>query len=326
MIINFDWNDLRYFLAVARTGRLTTAAQLLRQTHMTVSRRVAALEKAMATKLFQKQTDGYKLTLAGQRLLPKVQHLEGVMLGVSDDIGGCDARAEGTVRIGAPAGFGCYFLASRLAALLRANPLLRLELIASDRHYSLTKRDADISISFVQPARGPLVSQKLTDYQLGLYASTDYIKRAPSIETPLDLSKHLLIDYIEDLQDVAELNWLVYSSYGASAHFFSTNITAQLQATLAGEGICILPHFIAKHEPSLQSVLPSILITRSYWLVTHADTRALARIRVARDFIVREVKAMRDYFSPYPTARQLTLAQSADLLLTKNTNEIASVC
>jgi DNA-binding transcriptional LysR family regulator len=294
----FNWDDLRYFLAVARTGRFSSAAQSLQQTHMTVSRRLAALEDALATKLFSKRSDGYALTSAGHRLLLTAERMEEAILEARHEIGGCGSALDGVVRVSAPASFGSYFLARRLPRLRHAHSSLRLELAVQGHDFDLSTCEADIIISLVQPTRGRFVSRKLTDFQLGFYATAELVDRAPSIEALADLHEHLLIEQVENATDAAELKCLAEMNHGASTRFFSADITAQLQATLAGEGICILPHFIARTEPSLRPVLPSFTMSRSLWLITHTDTCGMARIRETAEFIAREVRVARAHFVP----------------------------
>ena len=103
---NFDWNDLRSFLAVARSGRLTVAAARLQLDHTTLSRRIGGLEHALKAKLFDRSPSGYTLTEQGRRLLPVAEEMERLALGASELVGGSATAVEGTVRIGSPEGFG----------------------------------------------------------------------------------------------------------------------------------------------------------------------------------------------------------------------------
>ena len=143
----FDWDDLRFFLAVARSGRLTAAARRLGADHATVSRRITSLEESLKAKLFERRPQGYTLTAHGERLLAKAESMETEALAIQSDIGGADMALSGTVRIGAPDGFGTYFLAPRLASLSKAYPGLELQLIAMPRLLSLSKREADVAIT-----------------------------------------------------------------------------------------------------------------------------------------------------------------------------------
>jgi DNA-binding transcriptional LysR family regulator len=295
----FDWDDLRFFLAVARAGRLTVAARRLGADHATVSRRISALEAALKAKLFERRPQGYALTAHGERLFGKAETMETQALAVSSEIGGADLALSGTVRIGAPGGFGTLFLAPRVAALASLYPDLEIQLIAMPRLLSLSKREADIAISLAPPKEGRIVARKLTDYRLGLYAAASYLDRHPAVAAAADLHAHEMIGYIDDLIFTPELDYLDEVSKGLRPRLQSSNLLAQMQAARAGAGICVLPHFMAAGDPALVPVLPeAVAIVRSFYLIVHADLRDVARIRASMDFLVREVKAARALFMP----------------------------
>src|SRR3954454_1231589 len=195
----FDWDDLRFFLAVARSGRLTVAARRLEADHTTVSRRLLALETALKAKLFERKPQGYSLTEQGERLLAKAESMESQALAISAEVGGSDLALSGTVRVRAPDGFGTYFLAPELGALAERHPGLTLQLVALPRTFSLSKREADIAVTLEQPTEGRLVSRKLTDYRLRLYASRDYLDRHGPVTELADLSGKTLVTYVADL-------------------------------------------------------------------------------------------------------------------------------
>jgi DNA-binding transcriptional LysR family regulator len=295
----FDWDDLRFFLAVARAGRLTVAARRLGADHATVSRRISALESALKAKLFERRPQGYALTEHGERLLAKAEAMETQALAVSSEIGGADLALSGTVRIGTPDGFGTFFLAPRMAGFAAQYSDLEIQLVAMPRLLSLSKREADVAVSLAPPKEGKIVARKLTDYRLGLYSTSEYLGRHPAIGAPEDLHAHEIIGYIDDLIFAPELDYLDEVSKGLRARLQSSNLIAQMQTTLAGGGICVLPHFMAILDPRLVPVLPAqVSITRSFWLIVHADLKEVARIRATMDFVVREVKAARSLFIP----------------------------
>ncbi|WP_189041280.1 LysR family transcriptional regulator [Aliidongia dinghuensis] len=298
MSSNFNWDDLRYFLAVARTGRLTAAATRLRQDHTTVSRRIAALERALATPLFERSPQGYGLTSAGRRLLVTAEAMERTAFAAHKEIQGDGPLVSGTVRIGAPDGFGSYFLAPRIGSLITEHPELRPELVALPRIFSLSKREADIAIGLSRPTEGRLYARKLTDYRLGLYAAPAYLAAHLPIERPEDLKAHALIGYVEDFIFTPELDYLPLVAPGVVPQFRSSTLIAQLQATLAGIGLCVLPDFMTAGAPGLVPVLETISIVRTFWLITHADLHDLPRIRATGDFIAREARAARALFMP----------------------------
>ncbi|MBW3617071.1 MAG: LysR family transcriptional regulator [Proteobacteria bacterium] len=300
----FDWNNLRAFLAVARTGRLTAAAARLRADHATVSRHIGALEGSLKARLFDRSPTGYSLTPQGERLLATAEQIEALTLTASSEVRGADLSVSGTVRIGAPEGFGSYFLAPRLAALAEAHPDLEIELVAIPGVLSLSKREADIAVALSRPREGRLVARKLTDYSLSLYGAPSYLEARPPLTTRADMSAHRFIGYIEDLLYAPELDYMDAPDAQIAVQLRSSNLIAQLRAACAGAGLCVLPDFIAASEPGLLRVLPGqVGLTRSFWLLTHADLKGLARVRAVADFITGAVQAARSELQGAAPAR-----------------------
>ena len=294
---DFNWNDLRAFLAVARTARLTTAAARLGMDHTTVGRRIAALETGLGARLFDRSPQGYALTPHGERLMPTAERIESLTLTAAADLGEADQAVTGVVRIGAPEGFGSYVLAPLMAPLAEHHPGLDIQLVAISGVLSLSKREADIAVTLSTPREGRLVSRKLTDYGLSLYAAPAYLDARPPIRTRADMAGQRFVGYIEDLLYSPELDYMQAPDVDIHVSVQSSNLIAQLQATLAGAGLCVLPDFIAAKQPGLVRVLPdAVHLERSLWLVVHADLRNLARIRVVTDMIAASVRADRDLF------------------------------
>lgn len=291
------WDDLKFFLAVARSGQLTTAAKGLKVDNATVARRIRALELALDTQLFDRNPKGYSLTEMGQRLLPSAEAMETSTLEAQAQVQGRDESLEGVVRLGAPDGFGSFFLAPRIHKLARRHPKLELQLVAMPRIFSLSKREADLSIAITRPKSGRLMVAKLTDYHLHLYATADYLKENPPITQLEDLKQQTMIGYISDLIFDPKLDYMPILGRKVVPQISSTNLIAQLNATLAGAGVCILPDFLAGEQSSLQPVLrQSFSLTRTFWIVSHENTASLRRIRETIDFIRAEVRDSRDIF------------------------------
>lgn len=293
----FDWDDLKSFLGVARSGRLTAAAVRLGLDHSTLSRRLGALEHALKAKLFDRSPSGYTLTEQGRRLLPIAEEMERLSIGAGEAVGGTAASVEGVVRIGSPEGFGSYFLAPRIGGLKARFPELTVQLVAASAVFSLAKRDADIVIAVSRPPAGRLAASKLIDYDLALYASPAYLEAHPPIRSADDLRAHLFVSYIGELLHFPELDFLQHVAPGGATSLESSNLVAQLKATLAGAGLCVLPAFLAREEAGLARVLTDeVCLTRSLWLIVHQDLAELARIRAVVRFIRSEVEASRADF------------------------------
>jgi len=293
-----NWDDFRFFLAVARAGTLTAAAQQTRTEHTTVSRRIHALERSLKRTLFHRSHLGYALTEAGEKLLATAEAMEGAYLGtraIEDEA----TPITGTVRIGAPDGLGSVFLAPRLHLLAQHHPNIEVEILATSRIFSLSRREADIAISVSSPEQPRLVSRRLTDYKLFIYASKEYLQRFDDISDQNLVRTHPFVGYIEDMLFAKELNYLQEFGTDLTCRFRSTNLLAQLYATLSGAGLCVLPNFIASLHPNLVPILPDTLhLTRSFYMLIHEDNRKAPHIREVASFIVRNVEANKTLFMP----------------------------
>jgi DNA-binding transcriptional LysR family regulator len=297
MLEQFDWNALQSFLAVVRCGRLTAAARQLGIDHSTLSRRIVELETSLQVRLFDRQPSGYSLTPQGESLLDAAQAMETTAIGILSNVAGSSMKLAGTVRIGAPDGFGTNFLAPRLGRLAQAHPDLQIQLVTLPRIFSLSKREADIAIGLAPPEEGRLQSRKLTDYELGLYGSHEYCSRNNPILETTDLKTHRFIGYIQDLIYAPELDYLPLVSRDINPFFASSNLLAQLQATVHGYGLCVLPCFMADSNPLLTRVLKEqFSLKRSFHMITHSDIRNLARIQITLDFIAQEVATAKSLF------------------------------
>jgi DNA-binding transcriptional LysR family regulator len=298
-----NWDLLQSFLAVARTGKLTSAAKRLAIDHSTLSRRLTTLETSLGAKLFERHVSGYSLTPQGEQLLQRAETIESTVLAIQSDVGQSSSRVSGTVRIGTPDGFGTAFLAPVIGRLSAAHPDLDLELVATPRSFSLSRREADIAIGLSRPVHGRLHARMLTDYELGVYAARAKTELWADIRGIDDLPSRPFISYIDDLIFAPELDYIPSIAKGIWPRIRSSNLIAQLQATAAGAGLCVLPCFLANADQRLIRVLPNdIRLTRTFWMIVHADMRDLARIQVTCDFIAEAIRGAADFFLPSPAA------------------------
>jgi DNA-binding transcriptional LysR family regulator len=294
-----DWDNLRYFLAVARAGKLTVAARRLGQDHTTVGRRISALESGFGSKLFERRPEGYRLTEAGKKLFQNVEVMESSVSGIQRDLAGCTKHVEGSVRIGTPDEFGTLFLAKYVGDLYRIHPKLRIELIVLPYALSVSKREVDIVIGAERPTEGRLFVRKLADYELRLYATREYLTAHSPIETPDDLSQHTWIGSVTEFGPTSMLDFPPEIATGLTPHIKCSSFLSQLTATLSGAGVSMLPRFIADREKSLVPILAdSVSATRAYHMVVHADLRDMPRVRAVSNFIAQRVAEARMLFMP----------------------------
>lgn len=278
-----DWSDLPIFLAIARTGQLAKAAQSLEIDATTAGRRLRRLEQAVGERLFEQGPDGQSLTPAGERLLTHARAMERAAAAIGQNEAGGPVR--GTVRASVSEGFGTWFVSRHLGALADAHPGLSVDLVASSGFLNPTRRETDIAVLLARPRRGPLLTRKLADYGLRLYAARTYLAGREPPVTPEQLKAHRLIGYVPDILYAPELRYLDEIPGAPAPQLRSSSINAQHRMAAAGAGIAVLPCFIGDADPDLVRVLPEIAIRRSFWLVTHEETRHFAPVATFSDWL-----------------------------------------
>jgi DNA-binding transcriptional LysR family regulator len=285
-----DWDDLRVFLAVARSESLSGAGRRLKIDPATVGRRIARLEDATAVRLFAKTPQGYALTDEGTRLLAHAERAEAAVDGASEALSGPEGLT-GQIRIGAPDGCANYLLPQVLARICDANPGLEVQIVALPRVFNLSKREADMAIAVSRPEAGRLTVQKLTDYQLHLAASRAYLAAHPPILTPADLKAHRMVGYIPDMIFDKELDYL--TEIGATAPPLASNsVSVQLNFLRHGAGVGVVHDFALPAAPELQRIIPDqIHLTRSFWLIRHADDGRVERLNRFATLLVAGARA-----------------------------------
>lgn len=293
----FDWNDLKYFLALYRSKRLVQAGKVLHVDHTTVARRIQALEKSIGAQLFLKDGDGYRLTSAGESVLVIASGIENATEQVYERVGGEAGRLSGQVRVGAPDGVGTFFVAPVLARFQRQNADLNIELIVMPRHFNLSQHEAHLSLSLSLPPSGRLLARKMTDYHLLFYGSRSYLEQNRPPRQIEDLQAHPIIGYIGDMLYAPELRYMEELGRDLPMAFSSTSIVAQREAILAGHGIGILPRFLGHGHPDLVPLLTDhCVLTRTIWILSHQNTESLARVRAVSEYLQRETRNARDLF------------------------------
>ena len=299
----FNWNDLRYFLAVARSRTISLAGRRTRTDHATVGRRISALEAALGVKLFERNPRGYNLTQQGETLLAMASAIEADALRLEDAATGRQRGVTGAVRISTLEGFGNFFLAPRIGALAAAHPNLAVELITIQQIVALSRREADIAITISRPPSGNLVLEHLTDYRLFVYGSRSYLASRPSIHSREDLRDDPFIGYVDDLIFSRPLDYLHEILPHLRARLQNSSLHAQLLATISGFGLCVLPAYVAHTSPDLVAVLPNELsLLRSYWMVTAPNAADTALVRLTQRFLRGLVAEAGDFFDQAPVS------------------------
>lgn len=296
--MEFDWEDIRYFLETERAGRMNVAARRLRVSHTTVARHIERLERRLGTALFERTVEGLRLTEAGTAVLAHGRLMEDQALALSDRIEGGAGALSGVVRIGAPDGLGNTILARLLPKLLKEEPELVIELVPVPQAHKLWKREVDLSISLERPATGRTTLRKLTDYDLRLYASPDLPGLAEV--TRERLPEYPFVGYVDDLLYTPELDFNRHIAAGLRVVYRGATVVSQLEAVCQGVGMGILPCYMAR-DRGLVPVFPEeFRLSRSYWLLMPEEYREMNRIRRVSHFIAREIRALGPVFAYAP--------------------------
>lgn len=286
-----DWNDLQTFLGIARAGQLARAAKAAGVDATTLGRRLRRLEARLGQTLFEQTREGQVLTEAGERLLATVEIMQRAASRIEDQPG--QEVLSGVLRVTTSEGFGTQIVAPHLHGFVAEHPALTIDLAATSGFLSLSKREADLAVMLGRPLAGPVISAKLADYRLRLYAARDYAEVRGLPDTAADLERHVLIGYVPDLLYAPELRYLDELAPKLAPAVRSSSITAQQKLIAAGTGIGVLPCFMGDNDPTLIRVLPEKAITRAFWVVTHRDTRQLARVRAFRAWLADLVRQQR---------------------------------
>lgn len=287
----FNWDDLRYFLELARRGRLAVVARHFGVEHTTVSRRIAELEMVLDQKLFDRSESGYTLTPIGEQLLRYAEQMEVGAHGVADVAGIAHAHRE-TVRLVTMEGIGSFYIAPRLVKLKARQPNLVVELVTSPQLGNLTRREADVMLSFERPESPGVVVQKIGWFSLRLYASDQYLESHGIPETAAALQQHDFVDYIDALVSIPAVRWLRDAVAAPNIVFRSTSMSAHQSAAAGGLGIALLPSFTATGDARLRPVLHGqVEVKRDLWLATHSHSRKRPKILALMDFIRQEIEA-----------------------------------
>jgi len=281
-----SWDDLRLFLAVARTGSLSGAARQLRVHHSTVFRRIGALEAALGVRLFERLPDGYALTPAGEEMLPSAELVEDEIAAIGRKVTGTDLRLSGKIRITTVDILTLGVLPGYLSAFRRAYPGILLDVVVSNTSLDLTRREADIALRASNRPSETLVGRRVARLAFGVYAARGYGGACPGT----DLAQQDWIGFDDEHAPLAR--WFAAHVKGAQPVYRTNSIAAALGAAKAGLGLAPLPCGLADREPDLVRLQPLPEdFTLDLWLLTHQDLRRTARIRAFLDFISEALAA-----------------------------------
>jgi len=277
---DLDWEDVRYFVALARHGTLSATARALKVNHATVARRVLSLETLLGRALFERRADGYALTAHGKAVLDEAGAMDAAALAVLRRLDAGTAL-NGLVRVTAGRALAESFLIDRLGKLHARYPQIDVELIGEARVMSLARREADIALRFGSPKDSDLVARRLGRIAFGLFAAPAWRDKLKAGAAPA------FIGFDEDNEFVAEAAWLERQFAGARFSFRTNTTAAQAAAARAGYGVALLPRYVAAGDARLVPVsLGERPFERDVWLLIRRDLVKVPRVRAVADYLV----------------------------------------
>ena len=291
----FDWDDLRYFLAVARHGSTIAAAKALNLSQSTVHRRLAELEKRIGRNIVIRHATGYRLTEFGKGLRPWAQQVESAITSVERYLVAADQTPTGTVRVTCSESIGYRLMQSPLLETFHSRHTgLRVELIMSDHFLDIAKGEADVAIRAGVPNEETLVGRKIADVPWALYCSRAYLARHGRVERTEDIARHSVIEFDGDIRDHHAAKWLRSVAPTARVVARSNTVPGLLMTVKSGAGLAPLPVPLAVRDSDLVSVLgPLPGLYSPIYLLTHPDLRHMPRVRTFFDFIIEEIDSVR---------------------------------
>jgi DNA-binding transcriptional LysR family regulator len=294
----FDWNDLRYFLAIAREGSTQAAAAALKVNQSTVQRRLAALEEGVGRKLVERRPAGYRLTQFGREMLAPAEAVEASVAAFERAIRSSDTEPTGTVRLTCSETELYRLLTPSLERLGALYPGLRVEFVMTEKRLDLARGEADIALRGGTPGDHNLIGRKISDVPWNIYASRSYVARCGKPARPEEIARYAVIAYEGQLADSPPARWFRSHMSEPDIAARCNTLLSALAAAKSGIGLALLPHHIGEPEEDLVRVLvlPPEL-KQPITLLVHPDLRNVPRVRAVFDFLVGEIDRLRPLLS-----------------------------
>jgi DNA-binding transcriptional LysR family regulator len=285
------WDNLRHFLAVARSGSLSGAGRCLGVNPATVSRHIEQLEQELGTRLFLREPSGYVCTSAGERLMARAEALEQEVLACQATVAS-ETDVAGRVLVTATETLASAFVLRHLAALRSAYPALRVELIRTEQTLNLSLREADIALRLARPHQLGLRARRIARLDFGLYASPAWIEQFGSPRESSDLKNCDVIDWVDQRPGYPAIRWFIQATDTSRVIFRANSPSDRLAAAREGMGVALGPCLVGDKDPGLVRLLPELeLVGPEVWLLVHRELANLARVRVVLDVLAQCARA-----------------------------------
>jgi DNA-binding transcriptional LysR family regulator len=296
----FDWNDLKYFLAVARHGSTIAGAKALGLSQSTVHRRLGALERRLGRQLVTRHPSGYRLTELGADMRAYAERVEDAVAAFERRLSASKTELAGTVRVTCPEALGSRLMRSGLIEKFNARyPGLRVEFVMSDKLVDLAKGEADVAFRAIVPTDRALFGRKISPSPWAIYASKAYVARHGGIDSIGDIDRHAVVRFDGAMRDHPAARWLQSVSPNARVAARGSGLPAILMAAKSGAGVAAMPMIVGDDENDLLPLFGPIPdLPSDIYLLMHEDMKGTPRVRAFFDFIIAELAAMRPILNP----------------------------
>jgi DNA-binding transcriptional LysR family regulator len=289
-----SWDWIRSFVAVAELGTVAAAAAHLGTNAATVSRQVGALEKQLGIELFVRSRLGMRPTMSAMQFLEPAQAMHRAMHQFGVSVAARDEGLQGLVRITASVSLASFVLPELLGALRSLQPGIRFEVIATDSHSDLLKREADVAIRLKRPVQDELIARRVATFPIGLYASAGYLARhgMPRLD-PQHLTGHQFVDVAPQRPIQEGFAKMGFGQLTQRIVCTCSDHATAWQMARAGIGIASSLDVVAKRDPSMTAVLTDVQTGRfPVWLVTHKGLRQQPRLRLVVDYLAQALRSL----------------------------------
>lgn len=291
-----NWDDLRLFLAVARTGSISGAARQLGVQHSTVSRRIRHFEQTLGTRLLERKTGRYELTPAGQNVKEASGRIEQEVLTVDGALLGKDTQLVGPLKVAALNNMASSVLMPMFASFNKFRPQVELHIIVSNIDVSLSQREADVAIRLTNTPTDTLIGKRIVTVASCIYGSRDYLGQ---LREQGREPKWIGVNCCG-----FHKSWTKQLAPEQSHHFYSDDTQLTHAAIREGMGISILPCFMGDSDPLLERYgEPDPALNLGLWVLIHPDLKRTARVLAFRDHMVEAIKAQKNLFEGRLTGR-----------------------
>jgi DNA-binding transcriptional LysR family regulator len=291
----FDWNDLRYFLAVARHGSTLAAARALNMNQSTVQRRLSGLERCIGKPLVTRHPNGYRLTELGQAMRVHAERVEQAVLAFEQELERSSRDVAGVLRVTCPEPIVYRITQSALLERFKArHPDLRIEFVITDKYVDLSKGEADVALRSGDTDDGDLVGRKIADSIWAVYASRQYVERHGAPASVRDLERHAVVGFDDTMAGHRAALWLAKIAPQAKVVARNNSVLGLVYAVKSGIGLGALPTAIGDaHEDLVRVLGPIPELARAWRILAHPEVRRTPRVAAFFDFIADEIEALR---------------------------------